>query len=150
MLGENLIRSGLNWLRRGLILAVLLAVSVGLGGLEASADSFSADKSLSAERYEIASDSQVLIAYSLDYEMDRARGDQTIEHYGEPVRDVVEQTLRNNVNHPNSKATAKNSYGRKSFLNKLLPERNSLGKKFSQDDFSGMRKIEHPRDVLKK
>ena len=94
--------------------------------------------------------SQTLIAYSLDYEMDRARGDQTIEHYGESVREPVEQAMRNNVNHPESKDTAENSYGRKSFLNKLLPERHSVGKEFSQDDFSSMRKISHPRDVLKK
>ena len=119
------------------LMAVLISVGFTIAEAQANSD-------------RLAQMPQSLIAYSLDYEMDRARGDQTIEHYGEPVREVVEETLRNNVNHPNSKATAENSYKRKSFLNDLLPNRNSAGKKFSQDDFSGMRKIEHPRDALQK
>lgn len=94
--------------------------------------------------------SQTTIAYSLDYEMDRARGDQTIEHYGESVREPVEQAMRNNVNHPERKDTAENSYGRKSFMNSLLPKRHKVGKAFSQDDFSSMRKIKHPREALRR
>ena len=130
----------LNGISRGLMVSLIAAlISVGFASAEAQADS-----------QQLTQTPQNLIAYSLDFGMDRARADQTIEHYGEPVRDVVEQTLRNNTNHPDSKETAENSYGRKSFLNNLLPERHSLGKEFSQDDFSGMRKIEHPRDILKK
>ena len=130
----------MNGLLRILMVSLMaLLISVGFASAEAEANS---DR--------LTQMPQTLIAYSLDYEMDKARADQTIEHYGEPVREVVEETLRNNVNHPNSKATAENSYKRKSFLNDLLPNRNSAGKKFSQDDFSGMRKIEHPRDALQK
>lgn len=130
----------INGLLRVLMVSLMaVLISVGFASAEAQAN---------GDR--LTQMPQSLIAYSLDYEMDRARGDQTIEHYGEPVREVVEETLRNNVNHPNSKATAENSYKRKSFLNDLLPNRNSAGKKFSQDDFSGMRKIEHPRDALQK
>lgn len=130
----------MNGLLRALMVSLIaVLISVGFASAEAQAN---------GDR--LTQMPQSLIAYSLDYEMDRARADQTIEHYGEPVREVVEETLRNNVNHPDSKATAENSYKRKSFLNDLLPNRNSVGKKFSQDDFSGMRKIEHPRDVLQK
>ena len=127
-------------LLRGLMVSlVAVLISVGFASAQAQASS-----------QQLTQAPQNLIAYSLDFGMDRARADQTIEHYGEPVRDVVEKTLRNNTNHPNSKETAENSYGRKSFLNNLLPERHSLGKEFSQDDFSSMRKIVHPRDKLKK
>lgn len=130
----------MNGLLRALMVSLIaVLISVGFASAEAQAN---------GDR--LTQMPQSLIAYSLDYEMDRARADQTIDHYGEPVREVVEETLRNNVNHPDSKATAENSYKRKSFLNDLLPNRNSVGKKFSQDDFSGMRKIEHPRDVLQK
>lgn len=131
----------INRLRRGLLLslvAVVLSAALGTGAAIASPSET------------LLGSSQTLIAYSLDYEMDRARGDQTIEHYGESVREPVEQALRNNVNHPESKDTAENSYGRRSFLNNLLPQRHSVGKEFSQDDFSSMRKIVHPKDVLKK
>ena len=131
----------MNWLRRGFVVMVIVVASIGIGGLSASAD---------AAPTWAAQGSQTLVAYSLDYEMDRARGDQTIEHYGEAVREPVEQALKNNVNNPESKDTAENSYGRKSFWNNLLPNRHSAGKNFSQDDFSGMRKIVHPKDVLKK
>lgn len=131
----------MNWLRRGFVVMVIVVASIGIGGLSASAD---------AAPTWAAQSSQTLVAYSLDYEMDRARGDQTIEHYGEAVREPVEQALKNNVNNPESKDTAENSYGRKSFWNNLLPNRHSAGKNFSQDDFSGMRKIVHPKDVLKK
>ncbi len=93
---------------------------------------------------------QSLIAYNVDYEMDKARAEQTIEHYGEPIREVVEEALQNNVNNPDSKETAENSYQRESPLNDLLPNRNSAGQKFSQDDFSDMQEIERPEDVLQK
>jgi len=139
-LGGNAMLKRIDGLLRVLAVSlVAVLISVGVMGAEAQANG---DRLIQAP--------QSLIAYSLDYEMDKARGDQTIEHYGEPVREVVEQTLRNNVNHPDSKETAKNSYKRKSFLNNVLPERNSAGKKFSQEDFSEMRKIEHPRDILQK
>lgn len=116
-------------LQRGLVLPVLLIASLviaslGLGGLDARADS--------------------LLAYSVDYEMDKARVEKTVDHYGEPIRDVIEQAVENNENNPNSKETAENSYQRESALNEVLPERNSLGEKFSKEDFSGMRKTSDP------
>ncbi|MGC1308700.1 MAG: hypothetical protein WA885_15855 [Phormidesmis sp.] len=82
------------------------------------------------------------IAYSVDYEMDKARGEKTVEHYGEPVRPIVEQAIKNNENNPNSKSTAENSYKRESPLNDLLPER--LGQFFSKDDLLEMRNTDDP------
>ena len=90
---------------------------------------------------------QPLVAYNIDYKMDLARAERTIEHYGEKIRNIVEQALRNNENNPQSNATAKNSYQRKSALNDILPERRSSA--FSQDELSNLRKTEHPRDRLK-
>ena len=123
---------------RGLFLSLVVALALGFSGLTANAAGL------------MFNDAQPLLGYSLDYDMDRATGDKTIEYYGEPVRDAVEQAMRNNVNHPERKETAQNSYGRKSFLNDLLPDRNSKEKRFSQDDFSKMRKTENPKDRLKK
>ncbi|KPQ37690.1 MAG: hypothetical protein HLUCCA11_01155 [Phormidesmis priestleyi Ana] len=87
-------------------------------------------------------------AYSIDYGMDQARGDKTIEYYGEGLRDVVEQTLRNNVDHPNRKPTAENTYKRESFFNKLLPKQRSSA--FSKDDLTNLRATENPRDRVQK
>ena len=123
---------------RGFVLSLVMAIALGFGGLTANAAGLT------------FSDARPLLGYSLDYDMDRATGDKTIEYYGEPVRDAVEQAMRNNVNHPERKETAQNSYGRKSFLNDLLPDRNSKEKRFSQDDFSKMRKTANPNDRLKK
>ncbi|MEL6902454.1 MAG: hypothetical protein AAFP07_16010, partial [Cyanobacteria bacterium J06606_4] len=90
---------------------------------------------------------QPIIAYNIDFGMDLARVEQTIEHYGEEIRDVVEQALRNNVNNPDSKNTAQNTYKRQSALNELLPERRSSA--FSRDDLVNLKKTEHPRDRLR-
>ncbi|MGB5915106.1 MAG: hypothetical protein WA783_07410 [Phormidesmis sp.] len=90
---------------------------------------------------------QPLVAYNIDYKMDLARAERTVEHYGEKIRNIVEQALRNNENNPQSKATAKNSYQRKSAFNDILPERRSSA--FSKDELSNLRKTEHPRDRLK-
>lgn len=79
-----------------------------------------------------------LLAYNVDLEMDKARVEKTVEHYGEPIRDIVEQAARNNENAPDSKSTAENSYERESPLNDILPE--SVGKKFSQGDLKDMEK----------
>ena len=87
------------------------------------------------------------IAYSIDYEMDQARGEKTIEYYGESLRDIVEQTLRNNDAHPESKETARNSYKRQSFLNDLLPEKRSSA--FDKDQLMQLRKTQHPKDRLR-
>lgn len=123
------------------LLGSLIAVFISGGFIIAEAQ---------ANSDRIAQRPQNLIAYSVDYEMDKARAEQTIEHYGEPVREVVEEALQNNVNNPDSKGTAENSYQRESPLNDLLPYRNSAGQEFSQDDFSKMQKIERPKDVLQK
>jgi len=90
---------------------------------------------------------QTLLAYNIDMGMDEARGEKTIEYHGEELREVVEQTLRNNVNHPESKDTAKNSYKRESALNDILPEKRSSA--FSKKDLSKLRETKHPRDILK-
>ena len=57
---------------------------------------------------------QPIVAYNIDFGMDLARVEQTIEHYGEEIREVVAQALLNNVNHPESKETAENTYQRQS------------------------------------
>jgi len=90
---------------------------------------------------------QPVVAYNIDFGMDLARVEQTIEHYGEEIREVVEQALMNNVNNPDSKDTAKNSYQRESALNDLLPERRSSA--FSKDDLTQLKKTEHPRERLR-
>jgi len=82
------------------------------------------------------------MAYNIDYGMDQARGAKTIEYYGEPVREIVEQTMKNNVNHPEPKATSQNSYQRESKLNNLLPERR--GQAFSLERFLSMRATSNP------
>ena len=137
---ENAMLKQINRLLRVLtvgLVAVLVSVGFAIAPAQANSD-------------RLIQVPQSLIAYSVDYEMDKARAEQTIEHYGEPVREVVEEALQNNVNNPNSKETAENSYQRESPLNDLLPNRNSAGQKFSQDDFSEMQKIERPKDVLQK
>ena len=79
-----------------------------------------------------------LVAYSVDYEMDKARAEKTVEHYGEPIRDIVEGALENNEENPNSKPTAQNSYQRESPLNDVLPKK--IGDSFSQKELSDMQR----------
>ena len=88
-----------------------------------------------------------IVAYNIDFDMDSATAEKTIEYYGEELRDLVEQALRNNQNHPERKSTAKNSYQRESALNDILPEaRNSA---FSKETLSDLRKPKNPKDLLK-
>ena len=141
--------SYMSWLRRSLIWAVLIAISLGFGGLEARADIQGGSANSATVSREIDRTAQVLIAYSVDYEMDKARVEKTVDHYGEPVRDVAEQALKNNENNPNRKETAENSYERESFWNKILPRRHSLGQAFSEEDFAGMRKTSDPGEGLR-
>lgn len=82
------------------------------------------------------------MAYNIDYGMDQARVAKTIEYYGEPMREIVEQTMKNNVNHPEPKPTSQNSYQRKSRLNTLLPERR--GQAFPLERFLSMRATSNP------
>ncbi len=89
-----------------------------------------------------------LLAYSIDYGMDQARGEKTIEYYGEYLRDLIEQTLRNNEDHPDSKSTAKNTYRRESYLNNVLPKQRSTA--FSKEDLLKLRSTENPESRLKK
>lgn len=77
-----------------------------------------------------------LLAYDIDLQMDKARMEKTVEHYGEPIRDIVQQATENNENNPEHKSTAKNTYERESPLNDVLPER--VGKDFSQKDLEDM------------
>ncbi len=77
-----------------------------------------------------------LLAYSVDYEMDKARAEKTIEHYGEGMRPIVEDALDNNEKNPESKATAENSYERESALNDILPEK--VGESFAEEDLVDM------------
>ncbi len=90
---------------------------------------------------------QPVVAYNIDFGMDLARAEQTIEHYGEEIREVVERALLNNENHPERNDTAKNSYQRQSAFNDLLPERRNSA--FSKDDLTRLKKTEHPRDRLR-
>lgn len=90
---------------------------------------------------------QTQLAYNIDFGMDLARAEQTIEYYGEELRDLVEQALRNNQNHPESKDTAKNSYQRESTLNDVLPEKRSSA--FSKDDLVNLRSTKNPKDLLR-
>ncbi|WP_205878942.1 hypothetical protein [Leptolyngbya sp. BC1307] len=87
---------------------------------------------------------RTLIAYSVDYEMDKARGEKTVEHYGESMRPIVKQAIKNNENNPNSKDTAENTYRRESPLNDLLPER--IGQFFSKEDLLDMRSTDDPQE----
>ena len=82
------------------------------------------------------------IAYSVDYEMDKARVEKTIEHYGEPVRPIVEKAIKNNENNPNSKDTAENTYKRESPLNSILPEQ--IGEAFSKEELLEMPGTDDP------
>ena len=86
-------------------------------------------------------------AYGLDYEMDLARVEKTIEFYGEELREVVEQAIRNNDAHPERKDTAQNTFRRQSLLNELLPIRRNSA--FSKDVLMQLRKTEHPKDRLR-
>ena len=76
-----------------------------------------------------------LVAYNVDYEMDKARAEKTIEHY-EGMEPIVDQAIKNNEENPDSKATAENSYQRETKLNDALPE--SIGEEFSQAELSDM------------
>lgn len=70
----------------------------------------------------IATSSNRLLAYNIDIDMDKAREEKTVDHYGESIRDIVQSANENNVNNPDSKDDAKTTYRRESKLNDLLPE----------------------------
>jgi len=90
---------------------------------------------------------QPIVAYNIDFGMDLAAAEQTIEYYGEEIRELVENALMNNENHPESKDTAKNSFQRESALNNLLPEKRSSA--FSKEELTNLKKMNHPKDMLK-
>ena len=48
-------------------------------------------------------ESTILVAYNIDLEMDKAREEKTVEHYGEGIRDLVQDANTNNVNSPDRK-----------------------------------------------
>ena len=81
-------------------------------------------------------ENSVLLAYDIDLQMDKARVEKTVEHYGEPVRDIVEQAHQNNENNPDRKSTAENTYKRETALNEALPEQ--LGRDFSKQELKDM------------
>jgi hypothetical protein len=138
---------------------VVVALSVGFvlfSGVEDSSGLFAA-QAMAQPSQGIAQPSQgiqpaplssPLLAYSIDYGMDQARGEKTIEYYGEYLRDLIEQTLRNNEDHPDSKSTAKNTYRRESYLNNVLPKQRSTA--FSKEDLLKLRSTENPKDRLRK
>ncbi|MGB7084939.1 MAG: hypothetical protein WBD47_05265 [Phormidesmis sp.] len=123
----------------GLTVAVILSVGFAL-----SCSPLGNTISSSLRAQAIAPENSVLIAYSVDYEMDKARVEKTVEHYGESVQPMVEQAIKNNEDNPSSKDTAENSYKRESPLNDLLPE--SWGQSFDQADLSDMRSTDNPRE----
>jgi hypothetical protein len=79
---------------------------------------------------------RTLLAYNIDLEMDKAREEKTVEHYGEGIRDIVQDANTNNVNNPDSKPTAENTYKREKSLIDALP--NQIGKDFSKEDLAHM------------
>lgn len=89
-----------------------------------------------AEKALYSPEASAIIAYDIDYEMDEARKEKTIEHYGEGIRDIVEDATANNVNNPESKPTAENSYEREGPLNDVLPKQ--IGKDFSKKELANM------------
>lgn len=124
-----------------LILTLLFTLAVGIGIFASSryvisitSSKTTSSETTSGEPVKKAPDNWV--AYSVDYEMDKARAEKTVEHYGEGVRPFVRKALKNNEENPNRKPTAENSYQRESPLNELLPER--IGKTFSQTELLEM------------
>ena len=81
-------------------------------------------------------EARTMLAYDVNLQMDEARKEKTIEHYGEGVKPIVEDATKNNENKPDSKETAENSYQRESKLNDLLPKK--IGDGFSKEDLSDM------------
>ena len=81
-----------------------------------------------------------ILAYNVDIDMDRAREEQTVNHYGEGIREFVEDAIDNNADNPNAKPTAENTYQRDTALNKVLPETfpEAIGKDFSQKTLEKM------------
>jgi hypothetical protein len=77
-----------------------------------------------------------LVAYNIDLEMDKAREEKTVEHYGEGIRDLVQDANTNNVNNPDRKPTAESTYQRESPLIDALPTQ--IGKDFSEEDLAHM------------
>ena len=76
------------------------------------------------------------IAYNIDFDMDKARAEKTVEHYGEGIRDLVEDAVANNENNPDAKSTAENTYAKESAVNEALPD--SIGESFSQAELEEM------------
>ena len=75
-----------------------------------------------------------MLAYNVDIDMDRARKEQTVDHYGEGIGELVQDAIDNNADNPNAKPTAENTYQRDTTLNEVLPETlpEAIGKDFSQ------------------
>jgi hypothetical protein len=89
------------------------------------------------------------IAYNIDLEMDKAREEKTVEHYGEGIRDLVEDANKNNVNAPDSKPTAQSTYERSNPVIDVLPKERST--RFSKEELQDMKKGERNRsEELKK
>ncbi len=125
-------------LRQGLLVAFSQALPVWLVLLALTLpSSISASLTSSGLMSPHLSNSNV-IAYSVDYEMDKARAEKTVEHYGEPIRDIVEGALENNEENPDSKSTAQNTYQRENPLNEILPKK--IGDSFSQKELSDMQR----------
>jgi len=115
-----------------LILTLLFALAVGIGIVSGSRYVISIT---SGEPVKKTPDNWV--AYSVDYEMDKARAQKTVKHYGEGLRPFVKEVLKNNEENPNRKPTAENTYQRESPLNELLPER--IRKTFSKTELLEMK-----------
>ncbi len=91
-----------------------------------------------------AVNASALVAYNIDLEMDQARQEKTVEHYGEGIRDIVEDASKNNVNNPDSKSTAENTYQRENPVIDALP--NQIGKDFSKEDLQHMENADKGSD----
>ncbi len=133
--------------QRILRLIAKLSIALGIGLAIFFSSQYLSSTAASAATAPVNEDHRAhdsLIAYSVDYEMDKARAEKTVEHYGEGMRPIVQQAIENNEENPDSKSTADNSYKRESSLNELLPEQ--LGKDFSTTDLLEMKDTEAPKD----
>lgn len=86
------------------------------------------------------------VAYNIDIDMDKAREETTVDHYGEGIREFVQDANGNNVNNPQAKPTAENTYPRETSLDDALPQvlpevfSKITGEDFSQSDLQTMEK----------
>lgn len=122
----------------GLILSLLLLILLFTNG-RGIRDRNTANTAFLGDFVENALQSSAIptgeVAYNIDVEMDRARREKTVEHYGEGMRRLVQDAVDNNADNPDAKPTAENTYQRETALNETLPKTlpEVIGKDFSSE-----------------